>query len=149
MEEFQSNPGLAPEQLEVQNLNEDGVPTLPNDNSQELQGPTGPMERFHEMDQPELVVTASVESLEQGLTSEEIELIRKATEQVKAQGKKLIIRYRLRETEEELVQRFGNGDKQKAVQVISDKFRTFIPGSQLDGVMGEPAPPPTEPSESA
>ena len=79
--------------------------------------------------QPELVVTGTVESLEKGLSEGELALIRVAGEKANKEGKQLIIRYRLKETEAELREKYGGekADKMVAQQAIYEKLKKIIP----------------------
>ena len=73
----------------------------------------------------ELIVSCNADSLDQGLNEQEIMLINVSMEQAKKQGKKLLVRFRLLESEEQIVQRFGNGDKNKATEILSQKVKTL------------------------
>jgi hypothetical protein len=147
--------GLSPEQMEsfTTQLEQDTADnttttTEPGGPEQSLIEPTGPN------DEVELVVTANSESLEQGLTMEEFDMIQKTVMIAKAMNQKVVVRYRLTETESEIVSKYGNGDKQLAMRVIAAKFQRIMPGSLIGGIFGQKYTPeepagPSDPAELA
>lgn len=84
----------------------------------------------------ELIIKAKASSLEKGLSEDEFALIKATVEQAKARGQKLTIRFRLEETEEELIKMYGEGDRTVAMKHLADKFKSFLPGSQVGGIFG-------------